>query len=323
MQIESKRYAKVVATGGYVPAKVLSNQDLSKMVDTSDEWIVERTGIHTRHLIAEGESVAEMAVRAAQDCLQATRAELKNENAKPDLILVATCSHPYAFPSVACQVQAALHLAPAETPGFDLSAACSGFVYALEVADQYIKTGKASSVLVIGVDALSRFIDWTDRATCVLFGDGAGAAYLALSAQPGVLQTVLRADGDRAELLRAGTLGQTKLQMKGNATFKVAVTKLSAVVDELIQKSGVRKEEIRWLVPHQANLRIIDATAKRLGLPLESVILTLDKQGNTSAASVPLALNHGVKSGQIQRGDLLLLDAFGGGMTWGAALIRY
>ena len=318
--MSERRYAKIVATGSYLPERVLTNDHLAKMVDTSDQWIVERTGIHRRHVVTGDEGALSMAVAAARDCLAEVPSSVV---AQVGMVIVATCTSDYIFPGVACGVQSALGLNARAVPALDVSAACAGFVYALDLADQYIRTGKIGAALVIGSDCMSSIVDWQDRSTCVLFADGAAAVLLQAANEPGIIGTSLHADGGYVDMLYAKRRPAVPVTMRGNATFKLAVTKLSEVLEELLAESGVTKDELYWLVPHQANIRIIEATARRVGMSLDRVILTLMEQGNTSAASVPLALDSGIKSGKIKRGDTLLLDAFGGGMTWGASLIRY
>ncbi len=322
-------YSKILATGSYLPSQVRTNADLEKMVDTSDEWIVTRTGIRERRIAAQDESVADMATKAAQNALQMAAMDANDI----DMIIVATTSGSHAFPSAACQVQADLEIK--HCPAFDLAAACSGFVYALSVADQYIKSGLCKNILVIGADCLSKTCDPTDRSTIILFGDGAGAVIIGASEEPGILSTHINADGRFGELLSLKIPARTKtndivsddintwLHMAGNEVFKVAVTQLSRLVKETLKANGMDKSELDWLVPHQANLRIISATAKKLSMPLEQVVVTLDRHGNTSAATVPTALDEAVRDGRIKRGQTMLLEAFGGGFTWGAALIKF
>ncbi|MAZ65947.1 MAG: 3-oxoacyl-ACP synthase [Kangiellaceae bacterium] len=318
-------YAKIKGTGSYLPEKVLTNQDLEEMVDTSDEWIVERTGIRTRHIAAEHESCSSMAEQAARNALEAADID----PADLDLILVATATPDKVFPSSACLLQKRLGIAGC--PAFDLSAACSGFVYALDVADKYIRSGAAKNVLIVGSEILSRYVDWKDRTTCVLFGDGAGAVVLQASTEPGILASHMASDGQYEELLYAnnpfggaeGLRDDNFIRMKGNEVFKVAVKTLSALVDETLRKTELTADDIDWLVPHQANIRIIQAAAKKLKLPMERVVVTVETQGNTSSASIPLALDKAVRSGQIKPGQNLLLEAFGGGFVWGGVLIRY
>ncbi|MFV7783586.1 beta-ketoacyl-ACP synthase III [Shewanella marisflavi] len=318
-------YTKILGTGSYLPAQVRSNQDLEKMVDTNDQWIVERTGISERRIAAKDESVSTMGYAAAVKALEMAGIDPK----ELDMIVCGTTSASNAFPAAACEIQAMLgaHTIPA----FDVAAACSGFVYALSVADQFVKTGAAKKVLVIGADVLSRLCEPDDRSTIILFGDGAGAAVVGASEEPGIISTHIYADGRQGDLLkcsfppRAGESSEAVgyMTMKGNDVFKVAVTQLSHVVTETLRINNVEKSEIDWLVPHQANFRIIKATAKKLDMSLDKVVLTLAKHGNTSAASVPIALDEAVRDGRIQRGQLLLLEAFGAGFAWGSALVRF
>lgn len=321
-------FARIAGTGSYLPEKVLTNKDLEQFVDTSDEWIRDRTGIGQRHVAAEGETTSDLAFHAATRAMEAagvTGADL-------DLIVVGTTTPDIIFPSVACLLQ---HRLGANGCGaFDVNAACSGFVYALSVADKFIRSGAARTVLVVGAETLTRMLDWSDRSTCVLFGDGAGAVVLKADSETGILSTHLHADGGKKELLYnpVGVSAGFKLDeknagvrvlMTGNDVFKYAVKALDSVVDETLEANGLGKQDLDWLIPHQANLRIIQATAKRLDMSMDRVIVTVDRHGNTSAGSVPLALDEAVRSGRVQRGQLLLLEAFGGGFTWGSALLRY
>lgn len=315
-------HSKILGTGSYLPAGVLTNADLEKMVETSDEWIVERTGIRERRIAGADETVATMGTTAAQRALAAAGIEAS----ELDMIICATASATNHFPSAACEIQAALGIGA--IPAFDVSAACAGFSYILSIADQFIRTGHCRNVLLVGSEVLSRLVDPTDRGTVIIFGDGAGAVVLGASSDEGIIGTHLCADGRYGELLKLPVPSRTDatpcwLTMKGNEVFKVAVTKLAEVVEELLEKTGVSQDQIDFLVPHQANLRIISATARKLDLPMERVVVNLDRTGNTSAASVPIALDEAVRDGRIQRGHLLLLEAFGGGFAWGAALIRY
>ncbi|WP_428771987.1 beta-ketoacyl-ACP synthase III [Vibrio sp.] len=325
-------YSKILGTGSYLPSQVRSNADLEKMVDTSDEWIVARTGIKERRIAAENETVADMGYLAAKNAIEMAGID-KNDI---DLILVATTSGSHAFPSAACQVQALLGIK--HCPAFDMAAACSGFVYALSVADQYIKTGHCKNILVIGADALSKTCDPNDRSTIILFGDAAGAVVVGASEEPGILSTTINADGRFGDLLslkhphrRDEVTGEFEhsedincwLHMAGNEVFKVAVTQLSRLVTETLKENGMDKSELDWLVPHQANLRIISATAKKLSMSMEQVVVTLDRHGNTSAATIPTVMDEAVRDGRIQEGQLLLLDAFGAGFTYGAMLVRW
>jgi 3-oxoacyl-[acyl-carrier-protein] synthase-3 len=316
-------YSRIVGTGKYLPERILTNADLEKMVETTDEWIKSRTGIEHRHIAAEGELTSDLAHKAAL-------AALESAGLTPgdiDLVLVGTTTPDLIFPNVGCLVQEKLGIRGC--PAFSLEAACSGFLYGLVVADQFIRLGSARRALVIGAETMSRIIDWTDRETCVLFGDGAGAVILEAAETPGIIYSTLGADGRYRDLLYASSgvsLRQREgaaLRMKGNEVFKVAVKTLENLVDDIVEKSHLEKGEIDWLIPHQANIRIISATARRLELPMERVILTVREHGNTSAASVPMALDTAIRDGRIERGDLLLLEAFGGGFTWGASLIRY
>ncbi|MDY0441520.1 ketoacyl-ACP synthase III [Pasteurella multocida] len=316
-------YSKILSTGSYLPKHIRTNADLEKMVDTSDEWISERTGIKERRIAEESETVATMGFEAAQNCLAVSPMDVN----EIDLIVVATTSATHAFPSTACQIQKMLGIKDAIA--FDVAAACSGFVYALTVADQFIRTGKVKKALVIGADLFSRALNPEDRGTIILFGDGAGAVILEASEQAGIISTHLHATGESAEVLTLAN--QTRgiesdpayLEMQGNATFKIAVRELANVVEETLEANQLDKKDIDWLVPHQANLRIISATAKKLDMDMSQVVVTLDRNGNTSAGSIPSALDEAVRDGRIQRGQLLLLEAFGGGLTWGSALVRF
>lgn len=326
----SKRiYSRIAGTGSYLPEKVLTNDDLSQMVDTSDEWIRSRTGIRERHIAAPGQTAGDLGYEAALKAIEAAGIDA----AELDMIVVGTTTPDLIFPSTACLIQARLGVVGC--PALDVNAACSGFVYALSVADKFIRSGDARTVLVIGTETLSRIVDWTERTTCVLFGDGAGAVVLRADDDTGILSTHLHADGSKKELLwnpvgiatglgdGTGDPAAGGIQMKGSEVFKYAVKALDAVVDETLEANGLDKHDLDWLIPHQANLRIIEATAKRLDLPMEQVVVTVDIHGNTSSASVPMALDVAVRSGRVQRGQLLLLEAFGGGFTWGSALLRY
>lgn len=316
--------SKIIGTGSYLPAAVRSNDDLEKMVDTNDEWITVRTGIKERRIANAEETIAFMGKEAGVKALQAANLSAQDL----DLIIVATTSNHNAFPSAACDVQNLLGIY--DIPAFDVSAACAGFTYALSIADNFIKAGGYKNILVIGADTLAATCDPTDRSTIVIFGDGAGAVVLTASEDEGILSTHINADGRFGELLKlpnaqrgnADSVNKSYLSMAGNDVFKVAVKKLSQVVVDTLAANNIEKEQLDWLVPHQANKRIISATAKKLGLSMDQVILTLEGHGNTSAASVPLAFDVGVRSGKIKPGHLVLLEAFGGGFTWGSALIR-
>jgi len=307
-------FARITGTGSDLPEKVLTNAELEAMVDTNDEWIRERTGIRQRHIAAPDELTSDLAERAARRALEAAGRGVDDI----DLIIVATTTPDQKFPSTACLLQRRLGIHGCAA--FDLQAVCTGFVYALGVADKFIRSGSARCALVIGAETISRLIDWTDRSTCVLFGDGAGAVILEASEEPGVHSSHLHADGHYAHLLH---VPNDFVEMKGNEVFRVATNTLGRIVDETLAANGLNKSDIDWLVPHQANIRIIEATARKLKMPLDRVIITVDRHGNTSAASIPLALDQGVRDGRIKRGDMLLLEAFGGGFTWGSALVTY
>lgn len=314
--------SRILSTGSYLPSYIRTNAELEKMVDTSDEWIVTRSGIRERRIAAADETVATMGFEAAKNAIEA--AEINPQDI--ELIIVATTSHSHAYPSAACQVQGLLNIDDAIS--FDLAAACTGFVYALSVADQFIRAGKVKKALVIGSDLNSRKLDETDRSTVVLFGDGAGAVILESSEQEGIISTHLHASADKNNALvlaqpERGVEKSGYIEMQGNETFKLAVRELSNVVEETLLANNLDKKDLDWLVPHQANLRIITATAKKLEMDMSQVVVTLDKYANNSAATVPVALDEAVRDGRIQRGQLLLLEAFGGGWTWGSALVRF
>lgn len=317
-------YSRIIGTGSYLPKKILSNQDLEKIVETSDEWITERTGIKNRHIIDENENVVSMAKAASDNALEAAGIEAN----QIDLIILATTTPDRIFPSSACLLQNAMNLPG--IPAFDITAACSGFVYALSIADQFIRAGTYETVLVVGVEALTRLVDWDDRSTCVLFGDAAGAAIVRKDDFPGIHSTHIHADGRYADYLyaRNNFAGKDKsdtpyMHMQGNEVFKLAVNTLGRIVEETLEANQLEKSDIDWLIPHQANLRIIKATAKKLNMPMERVVLTVSETGNTSAASIPVALDRAIRDGRIKRGETILLEAFGGGLTWGSALITY
>ena len=320
-------YSRITGTGGYLPERVLTNGDLEQMVDTSDQWIRERTGIEKRHLAAADETTCDLAEQAARRALEMAG----RKAADIDLIVVATTTPDRVFPSTACLLQQRLDIHGCAA--FDVQAVCTGFVYALGVADKFIRTGSARCALVVGAETLSRIVDWNDRTTCVLFGDGAGAVVLEASDEPGILSTHLHADGSYEALLNvpAGISqdyerlkqGEAYIEMRGNEVFKMAVNTLGRIVDETLEANRLEKTDIDWLVPHQANTRIIAATARKLKMPMDHVVVTVDQHGNTSAASVPLALDVAVRDGRIKRGETLLLEAFGGGFTWGSALLRF
>lgn len=313
--------ARIIGTGSYVPKKVLTNHDLEKMIETSDEWITERTGIKERRIAAEGETTSDMAAKAAKRALEMAGIEPD----EIDTIIVATVTPDMDFPSTACFVQNKLKAHKAAS--FDIAAACSGFIYALSVADSLIKSGHSKYALVIGAEIFSRITDWTDRNTCVLFGDGAGAAVLAkTTGKRGILSTHLHSEGSSWKLLCASSYeenAKTFIRMHGNEVFKVAVRALEDVAIEALKHNGLKGDDIDWFIPHQANERIIVATAKRLDVPMDKVYMNLNRYGNTSAASIPLALDEAVRNGKIKENDLILLDAFGGGFTWASALVRW
>lgn len=320
------RYSKIIGTGAYLPENIVTNFDLEKRVETSNDWIVERTGIHVRHIAAQHETALYMAEQAAREAI--TTAGIAA--ADIGMIIIATTTPEKMFPSTACMLQERLGVAGC--PAFDLnSAACAGFMYALSIADLYIKSGLVKYALVIGSEVMSKVIDWNDRTTCVLFGDGAGAVLLGESTEPGILSTHLHADGTHKDVLSLNaSIGKPLeveqalyIQMKGNQLFKLAVNILGKLFDETLEANQLTKSDIDWLVPHQANIRIIEAMAKKLGLPMERVALTLKEQGNTSSASIPLALHKIIQNDQLKRGDMLLLEGFGGGLVWGSALIKY
>ncbi len=321
-------FARIAGTGSYLPEKILTNDDLAKFVDTSDEWITTRSGIRQRHIAADDETTCDLAYHASVRALEAAGVDAS----ELDLIVLGTTTPDLIFPSTACLLQH--RLGANGCAAFDVNAACSGFVYALTVADKFIRSGAAKNVLVVGSETLTRMIDWNDRTTCVLFGDGAGAVVLKPDSDTGILSTHLHADGGKKELLwnpvgvSVGFKPEEKnvgvrINMAGSDVFKHAVKTLDSLVEETLEANGLDRHDIDWLIPHQANLRIIEATAKRLDMPMERVIVTVDRHGNTSSGSVPLALDEAVRSGKIQRGQMVLLEAFGGGFTWGSALLRY
>ncbi|MBZ4200310.1 MAG: ketoacyl-ACP synthase III [Methylotenera sp.] len=312
-------YSRIAGTGSYLPKKVLSNVELEKMVDTTDEWIFSRTGIRERHIVADDEFTSDLAAHAARKAIESANIDPANI----DLIIVATTTPDKIFPSTAVMLQNKLGLAGC--PAFDMQAVCSGFVYALATADNFIKSGAAKCALVVGAEAFSRIVDWADRGNCILWGDGAGAVILQASEEQGIISTHLHADGNYEKMLHVPrkTHGGDTVVMEGNAVFKVAVNTLDAIVDETLLANNLGKSDIDWLVPHQANIRILQATAKKLEMSMDKVVVTVDKHGNTSAASIPLALDVAVRDGRIKRGDMVLMEAFGGGFTWGSALIKY
>ncbi len=320
-------YSRIIGTGSYLPEKVLTNHDLEKIVDTSDQWIRERTGIVKRHIAAEDETTCDLAEQAARKAMEAAGKGPDDI----DLIVLATTTPDQVFPSTACLLQSRLDIHGCAA--FDVQAVCTGFVYALSVADNFVRAGSAKCALVVGAETFSRIINWEDRGTCILFGDGAGAVVIEASDEPGILSTHLHADGDYASLLQVPEgvsrgYDQTRenaafVEMKGNEVFKMAVNTLGRIVDETLEKNGLSKSDIDWLIPHQANTRIIQATARKLRMPMHQVVVTVAEHGNTSAASVPLAFDVAVRDGRIKRGETLLMEAFGGGFTWGSVLVKY
>ena len=320
-------YARIAGTGRGLPERILTNQDLEKMVETSDEWIRSRTGIERRHIVSDDETNLDLCERAARNAMEMAGVG----PADIDFVIVGTTSPDQVFPNMGCLLQQRLGISG--PPALSIEAACTGFIYALNITEKFIRTGAAKCALVVGGETLSRMVDWTDRSTCVLFGDGAGAVVLKASEEPGIISTHLHADGQYADLLYFPSGVSKKpqdfharrdyIQMKGNEVFKVAVTKLGEIVVEALAANNMTGGDIDWLIPHQANLRIIEATARKLKMPMEKVVLTVQDHGNTSTASVPMALDVAVRDGRIKRGQMLMLEAFGGGFTWGAALIKY
>lgn len=320
-------YSRIIGTGSYLPEKVLTNDDLAKMVDTSDQWIRERTGIHKRHIAGDGETTCDLAEQAARNAIAASGKSISDI----DLIVVATTTPDQVFPSTACLLQSRLDIHGCAA--FDVQAVCTGFIYALGVADNFIRAGNATCALVVGAETFSRILNWEDRGTCILFGDGAGAVVIEKSEEPGILSSHLHADGDYANLLQVpegvsrgyDVVRQNAafVEMKGNEVFKMAVNTLGRIVDETLDKNNMKKSDVDWLIPHQANIRIIQATARKLRMPMEQVVVTVHDHGNTSAASVPLALDAAVRDGRIKKGETLLMEAFGGGFTWGSVLARF
>jgi len=321
------KYARIAGTGGYLPEKVLTNHDLEKMVETTDQWIQERTGIKKRHVAEEGETTCDLAEKAARNAIDAAGIDAS----EIDLIIVATTTADQVFPSTACLLQDRLGIHGC--PAFDVQAVCTGFIYAISVAEKFMRAGGVNNALVVGAETFSRIIDWTDRDTCVLFGDGAGAVVLQPSDEAGIMSTHLHADGQYKDLLSVPTgiskgydqlqEGKAYAQMKGNEVFKMAVNTLGRIADETLNTNNIEKSDLDWLVPHQANIRIINATAKKLKMSMDQVVVTVDEHGNTSAASVPLALDVAVRDGRIKRGETVLMEAFGGGFTWGSVLLTY
>ena len=315
-------FSKIKGVGSYLPKKVLTNKDLEKTLDTTDEWITSRTGIKERHIVGSDEQTSDLAFEAAKKAI--SNADISTEEI--DLIIVATTTPDKIFPSIACNVQTKLGIK--NCPAFDIQAVCSGFIYGLSIADKFIKTQSAKNILVIGADSMSKITDYTDRSNAILWGDGGGAVILSSSDQQGILSTHIHADGQHEELLHVpnnnieNKIKQT-ITMQGSQVFKIGVNTLDKIVDEALEANNLQKKDIDWLVPHQANIRILEATAKKLQMSMDKVIVTIDRHGNTSAASIPLALDEGIISGKIKPGHLILMEAFGGGFTWGSALIRF
>ena len=318
-------YSKIIGTGSYLPGKVLTNFDLEKIVETSHDWIVSRSGIHQRHIAADDELTSDLALQASLSAIEAAGISAE----AIDLVIVATTTPDHIFPSTACILQDKLGIRN-RGAAFDMQAVCGGFVYAMNTADLYIRAGQAKTALVVGAEVLSRILDWNDRTTCVLFGDGAGAVVLQASSTPGILSSKLHADGSHRGMLKAdgnirngAVQGDPFIKMDGQGVFKFAVKVLSEVVEEVLEENKLTGSDISWLVPHQANIRIMEATAKKLGLSMDKVIVTVATHGNTSAASIPLALDTAVRDGRIKAGQNILLEAVGGGFTWGAVLIKW
>ena len=316
------QHSRIAGTGSYLPERILTNAELERTIDTTDEWIFTRTGIRERHIVADGQFTSDMALEASKKAIEAANIEAQSI----DLIVLATTTPDRTFPSTACLLQQKLGII--NCPAFDLQAVCSGFVYALATADNFIKAGAAKCVLVVGADAMSRITDWTDRSNCILWGDGAGAVILKASDDHGILSTHLHANGNYADMLTvpqgvSNQEGSKTILMEGNAVFKMAVNTLDAIVDDTLAANGLEKSDVDWLVPHQANIRILQSTAKKLGMSMDRVVTTVDKHGNTSAASIPLALDVAVRDGRIKRGEIILMEAFGGGFTWGSVLMKY
>lgn len=307
-------YSKIIGTGSYLPVKTVTNYDLEKTVDTSHDWIVSRSGIQERHFAADDQKSSDLAYEASLKAIEAAGISASDI----DLIVVATTSPDMPFPSTACILQHKLGITNG-SPAFDIQAVCGGFIFALNTADMYVRGGQAKTALVVGAEVISRMLDWNDRTTCVLFGDGAGAVVLKASDEPGIIASKLHSDGSYHQLLKA----DPKISMEGQAVFKFAVNSLSGVVEELLEQENMTGSDIDWMVPHQANIRIIEATAKKLGMTLDNVVVTVAHHGNTSAASIPLALDTAVRDGRIKPGQTVIMEAIGGGFTWGASLIKW
>jgi len=320
-------YARIIGTGGYLPENIMTNSDLEKIVDTTDQWIQERTGIEQRHIAVEGQTTVDLAEAASRLAIESAGISAQDI----DLIIIATSTPDKIFPSSACILQARLDIHGC--PAFDIQAVCTGFIYGLAIAEKFIKTGSSTNALVVGAEIFSKILNWKDRSTCVLFGDGAGAVVLSANEETGILSTHIHADGKYENLLRVPygiadgfdqvKAGKAFVEMKGNEVFKMAVNTLGRIVDETLAANNMMKSDIDWLVPHQANIRIITATAKKLKMSMDQVVVTVNKHGNTSAASIPLALDVAVRDGRIKENELLLFEAFGGGFTWGSVLTRF
>tara|TARA_B100000035_G_scaffold233403_1_gene201679 strand:+ start:55266 stop:56216 length:951 start_codon:yes stop_codon:yes gene_type:complete len=314
-------YSKIIGTGSYLPKKILTNKDLESSLDTSDDWITSRTGIKERHIADSNENTSDLAYKASLDAIKSANIDVSDI----DLIILATTTPDKVFPSTACTVQSKLNIS---CPAFDIQAVCTGFIYALSIADKFIKTNSAKNILVIGADRMSSITDYTDRSNAILWGDGSGAVILSASKDPGILSTHIHADGKHEKLLHVPRKNKVKgksgyIEMQGNQVFKFAVNTLDQIVDETLLANKLDKSDIDWVVPHQANIRILEATAKKLEMSMSKIIVTIDRHGNTSAASIPLAMDEGVKSGKIKPNQTILMEAFGGGFTWGSALIKY
>ena len=314
-------YSKIIGTGSYLPKKILTNKDLEASLDTTDDWITSRTGIKERHISDPNENTSDLAYEASLEAIKSANIDARDI----DLIILATTTPDKVFPSTACTVQSKLNIS---CPAFDIQAVCTGFIYALSIADKFMKTNTAKNILVIGADRMSSITDYTDRSNAILWGDGAGAIILSASKNPGILSTHIHADGKYENLLHVPRKNKEKgksdsIEMQGNQVFKFAVNTLDQIVDETLLANNLSKSDIDWVVPHQANIRILEATAKKLEMSMSKVIVTIDRHGNTSAASIPLAMDEGVKSCKIQPNQTILMEAFGGGFTWGSALIKY
>ena len=312
----SKKYSRIISTGSYLPEKILTNYDLEKMVDTSHDWIFERTGINQRHIADENESTVDMAYKASLKSIE--RSNINTEDI--DMIIVATTTPERAFPSTAVLLQNKLDIK--DCFAFDINAACTGFIYALDIADKYIKNNSINNILVIGTEKMSTLVDWSDRNTCVLFGDGAGSVIIGSSNNPGIISSTIGSNGNYKDLLTVNP-DSDFIEMKGNDVFKIAVNTMGKIARETLDQHDLKIDDVDWLIPHQANSRIISAIAKKLSLPSEKIIMTVGNHGNTSAASIPLAIDYAVESGDLKKEDTILLEAFGAGFTWGSTLLKF